>query len=258
MWDLLVDLAKKKETAFYEDIRDRIQQKFGIKYACQSIGFLLTPIQDHCMNTNLPPLTALIVNKGKGLPGIGFIAADLSVEQQFEEEKKKIFGYHWENEESPFLGYDTAESSVDSYADQLVKIPNSSKEVLRKVVDRGQCQLIFRQGLLKAYRKRCAVCGLSFENLLQAAHIKPWKKADDSEKISINNGILLCSNHHALYDKNLMQIKDDYTIDFDETKIFINTDTDRDVLLKYKGQKIALPKNEALWPSKDMLNSHET
>lgn len=39
------------------------------------LGSVLEQIQSYCMVNGLPPLTALVVNKGTGLPSEGFIAA---------------------------------------------------------------------------------------------------------------------------------------------------------------------------------------
>ena len=45
------------------------------------------------------------------------------------------------------------------------------------------------------------ICGLDIRTLLIASHIKPWSDADDYEKQDSNNGLLLCANHDALFDK---------------------------------------------------------
>lgn len=48
---------------------------------------------------------------------------------------------------------------------------------------------------------KCKICGLDDLNLLTASHIKPWKDSDDKEKLDYYNGLLLCPNHDALFDK---------------------------------------------------------
>ena len=255
VWNILINLAKNHKTAFYENVRDNIFENFGIRYSNQYIGSLLSPIQDHCLENDKPPLTALIINKQKKLPGIGFIAADVSIRQQFEQLKQRIFNYNWDLEDSPFQGYDTTNASVDSYAKQIVNHPDTSKEVWRKVKDRGQCQRIFREGLLLAYEYKCAICGFSFGDSLQAAHIKAYANAEPSEKISIKNGLLLCPNHHALYDKHWFWITREYTVDYDPDVELIGIG-DNDCLKKFKGKKITLPKNKELWPDKELLKQH--
>ncbi len=58
----------------------------------------------------------------------------------------------------------------------------------------------FMQKLIIKYGK-CRVCGMDDEKLLIASHIKPWAISNDKEKLDDNNGLLLCPNHDALFDK---------------------------------------------------------
>lgn len=62
----------------------------------------------------------------------------------------------------------------------------------------------FREDVLRAYRKRCAVCTLRETQLLQAAHIIGDGHADGHAQI--DNGISLCAIHHLAYDRNLLGI----------------------------------------------------
>ena len=75
-------------------------------------------------------------------------------------------------------------------------------------------QTNFRAKLLKR-ESRCQLCHLSWEPLLIASHIIPWAVADEAQKNDVNNGLLLCINHDALFDKGY--------ISFDENgKIIIS------------------------------------
>lgn len=60
---------------------------------------------------------------------------------------------------------------------------------------------IFKRTLL-AMEKKCRLCGVSDERLLVASHIKPWSKSNNQERLDVNNGLLLCPNHDALFDKD--------------------------------------------------------
>lgn len=64
----------------------------------------------------------------------------------------------------------------------------------------------FRFSLLKKYGSKCAVCNITNERLLIAAHIKPKEKngCDDWR-----NGLPLCANHHIAFDNNLFKINPD-------------------------------------------------
>jgi putative restriction endonuclease len=65
----------------------------------------------------------------------------------------------------------------------------------------------FRETVLRAYRKRCAVCRLRETTLLQAAHIV--EDLDPLGTASVVNGIALCAIHHLAYDRNLLGIAPD-------------------------------------------------
>lgn len=84
----------------------------------------------------------------------------------------------------------------------------TGKEQLRLTKSRIN-QSYFRNQLIKKYNK-CVLCGLSNTNLLIASHSKPWSESNDKEKVDPMNGLLLCPNHDALFDKHL--------ISFDENK----------------------------------------
>lgn len=62
----------------------------------------------------------------------------------------------------------------------------------------------FRARVMRAYRKKCAVCRLGHDTLLDAAHIV----ADRQPRgvASIKNGISLCKIHHAAFDSNILGI----------------------------------------------------
>ena len=66
----------------------------------------------------------------------------------------------------------------------------------------------FRSKVLKA-RKACQICGLKTKQLLIASHIKPWAKSDPSEKTDIDNALLLCPIHDALFDMGFISFADD-------------------------------------------------
>ncbi|MGA1344996.1 MAG: HNH endonuclease [Ilumatobacteraceae bacterium] len=70
-------------------------------------------------------------------------------------------------------------------------------------------QPVFRQAVLIAYERRCAVCRLPFQELLDAAHIK-----SDAEggAATVTNGLSLCKIHHGAYDRDIIGISPDYRI----------------------------------------------
>lgn len=58
---------------------------------------------------------------------------------------------------------------------------------------------------VKKYYKNCIVTGTSHK-ICQVAHIKPFSESDPEEKYDPNNGLLLRSDIHDLFDKKLLTI----------------------------------------------------
>lgn len=84
-WSILAFAAKNRQTLTYE----LLGQLTGMHAA--GIGSVLEPIQSYCLINGLPPLSALVVNKGTGLPGTGFIGNAADVPRQF----VRIFEHDW-------------------------------------------------------------------------------------------------------------------------------------------------------------------
>lgn len=71
-------------------------------------------------------------------------------------------------------------------------------------------QPVFRARVLRAYGA-CAICRLRHVDLLDAAHILP-----DIHPLGtpvIPNGISLCKIHHAAYDRNILGVRPDLTVE---------------------------------------------
>jgi putative restriction endonuclease len=66
-----------------------------------------------------------------------------------------------------------------------------------------QGQTKFRNALLLAYQRRCAISGCDAEPVLEAAHITPFRGQDTNH---IQNGLLLRSDIHTLFDRGLLGI----------------------------------------------------
>lgn len=68
-------------------------------------------------------------------------------------------------------------------------------------IRRGQAK--FREKLLSAYSRTCAVTGCSVVELLEAAHIQPHA---EEPNYSVTNGLLLRADIHTLFDLNLLTV----------------------------------------------------
>lgn len=84
-----------------------------------------------------------------------------------------------------------------------------AKRYNERVVRSRHHQPLFREMVLHAYDRRCAVCRLPFAELLDAAHIQP-----DSEggAATLPNGLAMCKIHHGAYDRNIIGISPDYSL----------------------------------------------
>jgi putative restriction endonuclease len=86
------------------------------------------------------------------------------------------------------------------------------------------------QGL---FRKRvllvdplCRVTGVSDQRLLIASHIKPWRDANNAERVNGYNGMMLSPHVDALFDEHLISFEDD-------GKMLVHTSLPRDVLERW-------------------------
>ena len=88
-------------------------------------------------------------------------------------------------------------------------------ELRRRYVTRAVRQRLhqqeFRERVLEAYRRQCALCRLRHPELLDAAHIIP--DAEERGAPVVRNGLSLCRLHHAAYDAYLLAVRPDYTVE---------------------------------------------
>jgi len=130
------------------------------------------------------------------------------------------------------------ESSFSHDIEQDTNIGPTDKEILTK----GRIgHSRFKQKLMMHY-SGCAICGMTYAPMLIASHIKPWKDSTDEERLDANNGLLLCPNHDALFDKGYITFRDDGSILISEhldqaTKNLLNIQEGMKVKLT-SGQKV--------------------
>lgn len=243
-WEILIKVAKKSDFIRYKGLGDKI----GIHH--RAIRFVLGVIQEYCIINKLPPLTILIGDEN-GMPGKGFTAWN---RENIDEGKKEVYDYKWSLIENPFKYALQGESETD-IVNILLEKPEESDEVYRKVKVRGTAQIIFRKALLKAYNSKCAICGLSYQFVLQAAHIIPWSKSNSKQKMDVCNGVLLCANHHSLFDKGHINISDDYKLIINP-KLKQSSISDRNLTSLFDNKKLRLPNNQKWWPKTEYLASN--
>ena len=100
---------------------------------------------------------------------------------------------------------------VPAKDDKLAYANNGEDErskVLRQIAERkGQAK--FRNDLRRRYGGRCMVTGCELVEVLEAAHIAPYKGEKDNH---VENGLLLRSDIHTLFDLDLLGIDPDKLI----------------------------------------------
>ena len=92
--------------------------------------------------------------------------------------------------------------AAESHSFNPVGIIDSRQRVLAQIV-RRRGQKEFREQLLVAYGRRCAITGCDAVEALEAAHIVPYQ-GDDTN--SIQNGLLLRADVHTLFDLGLIGV----------------------------------------------------
>ncbi len=127
--------------------------------------------------------------------------------------------------------------------------PNGEEDnrtrTLRGIVNR-QGQPAFRSGLLTAYEGQCALTGCTVVEVLEAAHITPYLGPETNH---ITNGLLLRSDLHTLWDRGLIYLSDDFTLQ-------INPRLAASEYAPLVGKQIRKATHQALWPSLVAIRAH--
>lgn len=127
-----------------------------------------------------------------------------------------------------------------------------AKKYNERVVKTRHHQPIFRRQVIHAYERRCAVCRLPFEELLDAAHIR----ADSDGGIAhVRNGLALCKIHHGAFDTNIMGIRPDYVVVIRDSVLqTFDGPTLQHSLKEMNGKKLGqLPSDSHQKPDRDLL-----
>jgi len=111
----------------------------------------------------------------------------------------------------------------------------------------------FRVRVMRAYRRRCAICRIGHDSLLDAAHIIP--DSEDGGTTTVNNGLSLCKIHHAAFDQHIVGIDPDLIVHVRED---ILDEQDGPMLLHgiketHRKRLCVIPKSRADRPSREGL-----
>jgi HNH endonuclease len=145
---------------------------------------------------------------------------------------------------------------LDSFEDLAGVLPKSAfnpkdiKDARKKIfaaIYRRQGQPAFRRVVFKAYKARCAITGERTAEVLEAAHITPYRGTKTN---AVANGLLLRADIHTLFDLGLISIEPK-TRKVNVSRLLANS-----VYSKLAGKKLAEPKAASSKPSKAALEEH--
>jgi len=88
---------------------------------------------------------------------------------------------------------------------QLEKYETKEHKIL--AIRMGILETLLKQRLLR-HTKKCAVCDIDYSEFLSAVYCKPWDDASTSERLDINNLLLLCPLHRDMFEKGLISFND--------------------------------------------------
>jgi putative restriction endonuclease len=142
-------------------------------------------------------------------------------------------------------------ASLGNVPDDPIETDIRRRYVTRTVQQRLH-QQEFRERVLEAYQRHCAICRLRHDQLLEAAHIVGDREALGAP--TVPNGIALCSLHHAAFDAHLMTVRPDYQI---EVRHDVLEESDGPMLIHglqgFHGKLIRVPSREQLRPDTHLL-----
>lgn len=125
------------------------------------------------------------------------------------------------------------------------------RQYVEAMVKRRVHQPFFRQRVIAAYARQCALCRLRHTPLLDAAHIK--EDSDGGEPI-VPNGVAMCAIHHRAFDNSVLGIRPDFVIEV-RPDVLAESDgpTLQHALQGLHTAKLVLPDRPEAWPREDLL-----
>jgi putative restriction endonuclease len=103
------------------------------------------------------------------------------------------------------LGLGVVDQVVGGHLDAVLPDQTVREAIVQARVGQGQ----FRDDVLAIWRHRCAVTGMAIRELVRASHIKPWRAANNRERLDPYNGLALSPNYDAAFDRGIVSFRDD-------------------------------------------------
>lgn len=186
MREWLIEVARSKGKVFYSEMMQVFDiDRFSLRHAMDYLGH-------QSDNLDEPIITALIVSKGTGQCSVG-LSKEFDV-QDDAAERQRLYEY-WANN-SP------TEKTPEPPPTDL-----KAKALRFAIVASRPDQAAFRRKVYEACGGKCVISGCDVDKALDAAHKhgRDWRLGHNKA----TDGYLLRKDLHALYDKNLLIIKED-------------------------------------------------
>ncbi len=122
-----------------------------------------------------------------------------------------------------------------------------ARKWVKKTIAQRRGQRSFRDSLISVYGRECAITGCSTLDVLEAAHIFPYRGPETNHP---SNGLLLRADLHTLFDCGLLAIHPD-----EKTVIVASSVKDKEYR-KLHGRRMKRPRNREKRPSKKALRLH--
>lgn len=138
-----------------------------------------------------------------------------------------------------------AEAQADAFNAPLDSTHDARVWAMRAVAQR-RGQPLFRARLLDAYDRQCAITGCSALEVLEAAHVLPYRGEHTNR---VDNGLLLRADLHTLFDCQLLWITAENTVALAPALLATGYAT-------LAGKPLALPTTKAHRPNPAHLAEH--
>lgn len=145
------------------------------------------------------------------------------------------------------VAYRKAQGEVASNLPELDTEMDARVWMLRAVVMR-QGQPAFRAALIQAYEGRCAVTGCSAVDVLEAAHIVPYR-GEHTQRT--DNGLLLRADIHTLFDLGCLWVDEGMQVRISDSL----RNTEYEAL---EGRPIRKPRSVTDWPKPECFAHHRS
>ena len=123
--------------------------------------------------------------------------------------KKAFQKAELQREDSMRKKFESVHNAIRSYNEKSIPV-DAIVTTESRIVEIRHGQGKFRKNVLENFRSKCALCDITDRDLLEAAHIIPFK--DDEYRGRTSNGICLCAIHHTMFDRKYFAIDKNYNV----------------------------------------------